>query len=1201
MAEAPRKATLELAILYELALTVGRSLDSKTTAREFIDRLMDRASFAFAAIWLRNGHPAAHCPGASLYHASPTSRVATSCLPADHPQFAGLGTGPRPRPRRVTDDDPSFGALVAETGVTGGVYGLFPLGDFGLLKVYSPRAERLSPRMVVQLEPVMEKLSVALEGAFAHERLGRAEREVRALLEAVPDPVFKLDAQGRFLWWNSALVAHSGWPEADLRSSSALDRVVEAERGRAASVMAAALRDGAAEVDCHLETAGGVRLHHLRGVRVLEPDGAPAVVGASRDISERAATLAALRESEARVAVALHSGREGLFEWDVETNEVRWSPQWYAMLGYTPEAFPDGPRLDALCHPDDRAALRAALMHMAHGEAAASTDVEIRLQHRDGRYLHVLARGALVRGEDGRPVSPRRVTGIHVDLSAQKANESHLERIGALLQATLESTGDALLVIGADGKVAAVNDQLARLWQLPPVREGDDGEQVLTALQRRVDEDPEVVSRLESLGRRPEAEDFFLVDAPGDRVLECQTWPLRAGGVINGRLWRFADVTVRERATTRLRQERDLFLSGAVVVLKWDNAPDFPVAYVSGNVESVLGYRADQLLNGDVSYVALIHPEDVSRALDETRRAIEGGVATYEHRPYRLRHAAGHHIWLSSYVMIIRGPDGTPRQFFGYVIDVTQRLEAERALAEERAMLRSLIDSIPDLIFFKDLDLVYRGCNRAFEEYTGRAERDLVGCTDLDVFERQDATLDHAADRPPRMTRVNEAWITFPDGRRALVETLRTPIRDPSGALRGIIGIARDITERHRAEQARRDLEAQLRQAQKMEAIGQLTGGIAHDFNNMLSVILGYAGLGHEETQGAAVSTWHGYFEEIRRSGERARNLVAKMLAFSRQRPSSARVPIDPAAGIADALRMLRPTLPASLHLTARIDPGTPPFLGDAVELHQVLTNLIINARDAIAGHGHITVAARVTPAPGGHCVTCGAVLDADAVCIEVTDDGVGIPPEHVPRIFDPFFTTKDVGQGTGMGLSVVHGIVHGSGGHVTVDTQPGRGTTIRLYLPPTRPLQGPERMSGPVELDGPTPTRRRIMVVDDEPALRRLIARTLERAGFEVRSFPDGRAAFNAFQTQPDAVDALLTDQTMPEMTGRELIAAVLALRPELPILLTTGFSDEIDRESALALGVRRYLEKPATLKEILAAVHGLFDDAPRTEEAPP
>jgi PAS domain S-box-containing protein len=1198
MAEAPKDVVLELAILYELALTVGRSLDPRTTAREFVDRLMNRVSVAYAALWLRDGHGPTNCPGASLFHASPVSRVAAHCLPDDHAQFALLGD----HPCRVTSDDPRFAELVAETGVASGVYVLFPLGRFGLLKLFSPRPERLSARLVGQLRPVIDKLAVALEGALAHERLERAERDQRAILAAVPDPVFKLDAQGRLLWWNSAFSAAVGVGESDLRGMRAADSVQAPDRARAVAAVAEILERGSAELDCHITTADGPRLHHLRGVCVTEPDGTASIVGASRDISDRAATLLALRESQARVALALSTGREGLFEWDVESNEVRWSPQWYAMLGYAPGDFPDGPRLEALCHVDDRPSLREALRRMSHGTAEASTDVEIRLRHREGRWLHVLARGALVRGEDGEPLVPRRVTGVHIDITAQKADETRLERIGGLLQSTLESTSDGILLVDPEGQVAMVNERVSLLWDTPPVREGDDAAAFFGIIAAHLAPEPDLGQRLRSLLRRPEAEDFFLAPAPGDRVLECQTWPHRTRGAITGRLWRFADVTVRERATARLRQERDLFLAGAVVVLKWDDAPGFPIAYVSGNAESVLGYRADQLINGDVVYTELIHPEDLPRALAETRQAIESGVEAYEHQPYRLRHADGRHIWISSYVMLIRRPDGTPRQYFGYLLDVTRRLEAERALAEERALLRSLIDSIPDLIFFKDQNRVYLGCNRAFEQYAGRPEHSLVGCTGLDVFPDGGASLDLGPEAGAPTTRVNEAWITYPDGRRALVETLRTPILETSGAACGVIGVARDITERHRAEQARRDLEGQLRQSQKMEAIGQLTGGIAHDFNNMLSVILGYAGLGQEESQTEPTAALRPYFEEIRRSGERARNLVAKMLAFSRQRPSSARVPIDPATGINDVLRMLRPTLAASIHLAANVEPGTPAFLGDAVELHQMLANLIINARDAVEAHGHITVGARLVPAPGGRCATCGAPLDTEAVCIEVTDDGVGIRDEHLPRIFDPFFTTKDVGQGTGMGLSVVHGIVHGCSGHLSVRTSPGRGTAIRLYFPPTPTMPAGDLSTASGETDGaPATNQRRILLVDDEQALRRLVARTLERAGFEVAAYPNGRAAFSAFQRAPDAFDALITDETMPEMTGRELVTAVLALRPDLPVLLTTGFSDAIDRESAFALGVRSYLEKPATLKEILAAVHALFDDASRPEETRP
>ncbi len=1189
MNEPPSEATLEFAVLYELALAVGRTLDPEACARTFVDRLMDRVPAAYAAVWLLPRADEGET-SATLFHALPMARAARRRLDANHPQFAVVGG----RALRLTSDHPDFGALVEETDAEAGVVALFPLGATGVFKLYSPESARLSVRLVAQLAPVVEKFAVAFEGALAHGRLERTARDLRAILEAVPDPVFKLDARGRFVWWNHAAGRSTGCADAELVGQDATTLVTPETRAAAGEALSRALVFGSAEVDCGIVTGGGPRAHHIRGLRVDERDGGHSIVAAARDITEREATLAALRANEARLALALEGARDGLWDWNLETDEVYFSPGWLEMLGYAAGELP--PRLSTWtdsCHPDDLGRVLSHSRDVALGRETAF-EVEFRLRHRSGRWVDVLSRGTLVRATDGTPVQPRRMIGTHVDVTARRAYEDRIEHSLSLLQATLESTGDGILVTDTAGRVLASNTKLGEIWGMPAVFEGSDAEEVMLAISARTIDGEAFRARVARLAAASEVEDFALLHLPPDRHVECHSRPHRTLGRVTGRVWRFADVTAREEAAARLREERDLFLSGGVVVFKWEHGANWRMLYVSGNVESVLGHRGEDFTSGAQFYPDLVHPDDRERMRQEFLTAGAGHAQTFEHTPYRVRRADGRYICVSGLTTILRADDGSPRQYFGYIIDVTERVVAQQQLAHERGFLRLLLDAIPDLIFFKDRHGVYRGCNRAFERYAGRSEDTIIGQTDLDFFDPETAASYRFHDR--RMLDVggprrNEEWITYPDGRRAVIETLKTPYHNADGEVQGLIGISRDITERHLAEEARNLLEAELRQSQKMEAIGQLTGGIAHDFNNMLSVILGYAAIGIEESTIEDAGALRLYFDEIRRSGERARDLVAKMLAFSRKRLVAARVPVDPLKGVPEVMRMLRPTLPASLTVRQELDARARPFLGDAVELHQILTNLVINARDAAKEHGRIEVRVAPEPNASGHCVTCSAALSGSYTLIEVVDDGEGIAPEHLPRIFDPFFTTKDVGKGTGMGLSVVHGIVHDSGGHLRVTTTPGAGSVFSILLPA---IADPAVVPAPA-VTAPTPPsalpKRRIMLVDDEPAITQLVSRMLGNHGYLVDTFANGRAALEAFTAEPDHFDAILTDQTMPELTGRELLSRVLALRPGLATILTSGFSDAIGSESAQAMGIRSFLQKPATLAEILAAVHALFE----------
>jgi PAS domain S-box-containing protein len=404
----------------------------------------------------------------------------------------------------------------------------------------------------------------------------------------------------------------------------------------------------------------------------------------------------------------------------------------------------------------------------------------------------------------------------------------------------------------------------------------------------------------------------------------------------------------------------------------------------------------------------------------------------------------------------------------------------------------------------------------------------------------------------------------------------------------------RDITEHKRAEARRHSLEEQLRQAQKMEAIGTLAGGIAHDFNNILGVILGNAALAQTEVgprHGASESLSH-----IVTAGRRAKGLVQQILAFSRQTPPEQQILSLPLA-VEENARLLRALLPASVELTVECAADIPNIRADPTEIHQVLLNLCTNAWQAMEGQpgsialrlGHLTIADGQAPpardlAPGQYAT------------LTVKDTGRGMDSAILERIFDPFFTTKDVGQGTGLGLSVVHGIVKNHLGAIVVASAPGQGSTFELYFPACQEdAAGQEEVhpdNSAAGTDGETPRGRgeRILYLDDEAPLVGLSTRMLERLGYRVTGFTSAREALAAFRADVGAFDLIVTDHNMPSISGLDVARETRSLRPDVPVMLSSGFITNELRSLAARAGVCRLLGKPNTLEELAESVDSVL-----------
>jgi signal transduction histidine kinase/CheY-like chemotaxis protein len=380
------------------------------------------------------------------------------------------------------------------------------------------------------------------------------------------------------------------------------------------------------------------------------------------------------------------------------------------------------------------------------------------------------------------------------------------------------------------------------------------------------------------------------------------------------------------------------------------------------------------------------------------------------------------------------------------------------------------------------------------------------------------------------------------------------------------------------AEKAR--LETQLRQSQKMEAMGTLAGGIAHDFNNILGAILGYSELAHKNaTHGSTVRR---YLDQVLQAAERAKRLVEGILAFSRSGVAE-RVPVNVQGIVEESIALLAASLPSRIRVERKLEAPEAAVLGDPTQLHQVVMNLCTNAIHAMQEGGVLTVALDAVEVREHRLVSHGTLRPAAYVRLAVSDTGMGIPPEVLERIFDPFFTTRGVGEGTGLGLSLVHGIVADVQGAVDVVTRMGKGTTFTIWLPATResakaaPQAARDLARGAGEC---------IMIVDDEPALVTLAEETLAGLGYEPVGFDSSVAALQAFRAEPSRFDAVLTDETMPELAGIQLAREVRRLRPDLPVILMSGYSGVQFAERAQAAGVSEVLRKPLVSRDIADAL---------------
>jgi PAS domain S-box-containing protein len=509
-----------------------------------------------------------------------------------------------------------------------------------------------------------------------------------------------------------------------------------------------------------------------------------------------------------------------------------------------------------------------------------------------------------------------------------------------------------------------------------------------------------------------------------------------------------------------------------------------------------------------------------------------------------------------------------------------------KELADMSKRQEGLLAAIPDIIMEVDASRVYTWGNRTGIQFFGD---NVIGREASFYFEGEEDTYQKTL--PLIDGRVDvlhvESWQRRWDGQIRLLEWWCKSYKNEQGAVTGGLFTARDITERKRAEEEKKHMQTQLQQAQKMESIGTLAGGIAHDFNNILGAILGYAEMAQESIPPGSMLKQD--IDQVVKASHRAKDLVKQILAFSRQ-DAIDHIPLRPGVIIKEALKMLRSSLPSTIDIQQDIDPEAGLILADPTQIHQVMVNLCTNAFHAMEETGGtLTISLKKKTLSQNDLANEMRVQPGDFVQLSISDTGPGIAPEIQEKIFDPYFTTKEVGKGTGMGLAIIHGIAKSYKGFVTCHSGLGEGTVFHVYLPIIADPTIVEVETAPLDLT--QLGNERILFIDDDDILAEMGKIMLERLGYRVTVRTNSIEALETFQNQPDQFDLIITDQTMPGMTGSDMARRMLQIRPEIPIILCTGYSTLIAEGKAKLLGIKGFAMKPLAKKDIAALIRQVLD----------
>jgi PAS domain S-box-containing protein len=617
---------------------------------------------------------------------------------------------------------------------------------------------------------------------------------------------------------------------------------------------------------------------------------------------------------------------------------------------------------------------------------------------------------------------------------------------------------------------------------------------------------------------------------------------------------------------------------------------DGRVASWNSGAARLKGYTAEEIIGQP--FAKFFTPEDQAQEFPRRALATAAQTGRFESEGWRVR-ADGTRFWALAVIDAVRDHDGNLIGFAKVTRDMTDRRLEQTKLLESERRFRLLVQSVVDYAIFQlNRDGIVTSWNAGAERIKGYTADEIIG----QHFSRFYTEEDRAAGVTTRALATAssegkfeaEGWRVRKDGSRFWASVVIDPIRNDAGDIIGFAKVTRDITERQETQRILRETEEQLAASQRMDAVGQLSGGIAHDFNNLLMIIIGNLERAQRGAQalGANAANLQRSIAHAMRGAQRAATLTNRLLAFSRRQPLSPKV-LDLNKYLPGVAEFLQRALGETIELEVAGAPGLWPIEVDVAQLEATLVNLAINARDAMPGGGKLTVEALNQSLDREYCRTNPEVVPGQYVLICVSDTGHGMSPDVLTRAFEPFFTTKEIGQGTGLGLSQVYGFVKQSGGNVKLYSEPGQGTTVKMYFP----RRGEQSEDDADVMPMGDAAGETILVVEDDKELRSHLIEVLRELNYRTIGAPDPVAALGMLEHSHIRIDLMLTDVVMPGMNGRELSRRARELRPGLKVLFMSGYSpNAVVHQGRVARDVQ-LIQKPVSLEELSTRIRDMLD----------
>jgi len=899
----------------------------------------------------------------------------------------------------------------------------------------------------------------------------------------------------------------------------------------------------------------------------------------------------------------------GTWFWDVAQDSLTVDDALALAHGLDPALARTELRLEQVVsavHPDDRAGLAEAIAEAVRRGGRYAH--QYRTRGADGAYRWIEAIGRVDHDAHGQAVG---FPGVLIDIDERRRIEAERDQAQTLLRSFVEAAPGVVYAKDRQGRMLIGNRGTTELIGLPPeiyVGRTDAellGDPAQAAIVMATDERVMASGRTEQL-----EEEVSFPDGRRAHWLSTKS-PLRdADGVVVGLVGTSLDITDRKAAEARHLEveERYRLAARATNDAIWDwRISDGQVIWNEA-LTTLFGHALSE--TSAQWWLDHIHPDDRARVDRDIHAVIDGGGTAWNSE-YRFRRADGSFASVLDRGTVLRGGVGEPLRMIGAMLDLTVRQAAEAALAQSEERLRFATEA-GDMGFW-DVDLV-----RDALIWPARTKAMFGISPEVAVSMRDFHDGLHPDDRAATLA----AFAAAADpARRALYDVEYRTVGKEDGVVRWVaakgrghfegdrcvrvVGVAIEITARKLADARLQELnehlesrvleevaqrtraEDALRQSQKMEAVGQLTGGIAHDFNNMLATVIGPLDL-LAMRMGDSDPRAKRYIDMAIEGATRAAQLTQRLLAFSRQQPLQP-VPLDVNRLVAGMSDLLVHSLGSSIRLETVLAAQVWCTFADANQLENVILNLAVNARDALPGGGRLVVETANCTIAADDGAAAAEIPEGEYVRITVADNGSGMPPEVIAKAFDPFFTTKKVGQGTGLGLSQVYGFVKQSAGHVNIDSTPGQGTTVTLYLPRRRVDVAPSPPAGREDNRALSGGRELVLVVEDEPGVRQFSVEALTELGYPVLAAEGAATALTLLDRHPD-IALLFTDVVMPEVNGRQLADEALRRRPTLKVLFTTGYSrNALENDGVLDPDVH-LIGKPFTLEELALRVRAVL-----------